>query len=182
MTDQLDIHAVNHVTVAINREMSPLGRPHPDTDTLFMGGTPPTKADEDALGRFACSRNYKIVYPAFDATSEKMLPTTVDVVVTDGLARTILLRGGRLWKRAKRDAAVLMFADTRLTVSLDAKGRLKISRMPIRIDERGYETALAAVAARATTELGGAPVVSRIGGLITVLDANALLDTFAKAA
>lgn len=182
MTDQFDFKTINDVTVAINCEMSPSRRPHPNSDTLFMGGTSPTIADEDALGRFACSKNYKIVYPAFDPGHGTTLPTTFHVAVTDGLAQTIVLRGGRLWKRNDRSAAVLMFADTRLMVSLDARGLLKVARMPGNVGERGYDTALTAVTARAATKPGGAPVISPVGGLITVLDMKALSETFAKAA
>lgn len=182
MTDQFDPQAVNHVTVAIHCEMSPSGRPHPDSDTLFMGGTLPTTADEDALGRFACDKNYKIVYPSFDAGQGTTLPTTFHVAATDGIAQTIVLSGGRLWKRNDRSAAVLVFSDTRLMVSLNAKGRLKVARMPGIVGERGFDIALAALAARAAMKLGGVPVVSPVGGLMTVLDMKALSDTFAKAA
>ncbi|WP_271299842.1 hypothetical protein [Sphingomonas sp. CV7422] len=182
MTDKLDFQAVNDVTVAIECEMALAGRPHSNGDTLFMGGTLPTMADEDALGQFACSKNYKIVYPSFDATDGATLPTTFHVAVTDGLAQTIVLRGGRLWKRTDRSAAVLMFADTRLMVSLNAKGRLKVARMPGNVGERGYEAALTAVAARAAMKPGNVPIVAPVGGLITALDIKAWSGTFAKAA
>jgi hypothetical protein len=182
MNDQLDLQVVNNVTVAVNCEMSPSGRPHPNSDTLFMGGTLPTTADEDALGRFACSKNYKIVYPSFESAHGTTLPTSFHVAATDGVAQTIVLRGGRLWKRTDRSAAVLMFADTRIMVSLNAKGRLKVARMPGIVGERGYEKALNALRARAAMKPGSAPVVSPVGGLTTVLDMKALSETFAKAA
>lgn len=182
MIDQFDFDAVNDLTVAVNCEMSPSGRPHPQSDTLFMGGTPPGIADEDVLGRFACSKNYKIVYMAFGTATVPTPPATFHVAVTDGVAETIVLRGGRLWKRNSSSAAVLMFADTRLMVSLNAKGRLKVARMPADVDRRGYGIALTAIGERAATKPGRAPVVSPIGGLITVLDVQALSETFAKAA
>lgn len=182
MTYQLDFNVINDVTVAINCEMSPSRHPHPNSDTLFIGGTSPTIADEDALGRFACGKNYKIVYPSFDAADGATLPTTFHVAVTDGIAQTIVLRGGRLWKRTDRSAAVLMFADTCLMVSLNAKGRLKVARMPGNVGERGYETALTAIATRAATKPGDAPIVAPVGSLITVLDMKAWSGTFAKAA
>lgn len=182
MTNQLDPQAVNDVTVAVHCEMSPSGRPHPDGDTLFMGGTLPTTADEEALGWFACDKNYKIVYPSFGAGHGTTLPTTFHVAATDGVAQTIVLSGGRLWKRTERSTAVLMFRDTRLMVSMNAKGRLKVTRMPGVVGERGFEIALTALAARAAMKPGGVPVVSPVGGLMTVLDMKALSETFAKAA
>ncbi len=182
MTDQLDFHAINHMMVAINCEMSPSGRPHPDSDTLFMGGTPPSIADVDDIGRYACAKNYKVVYLPFHETPVSDLRSTFHVAVTDGIAQTIMLSGGRLWKRNARSPAVLMFSDNRLMVSLSAKGLLRATRMPANVEEQGYETALRAVMERAAEVPGGIPVVAPLGRLLTALDLKSFSDTFAKAA
>lgn len=95
MTITFDEHAINDMTVAIRREMTPQGADRlPDSDTLFMGGTPPSDTDEHELGLFGQRKSYRIVFPSFDPAKPAGGPTAFHVVVTDGVAETIVLSGG----------------------------------------------------------------------------------------
>lgn len=183
MTKAFDQFAINHMTTAIGIEMSTSGRgPHPESDTLFIGGTPPSDADEIALGRFGHSKNYKIVYPSFAMDDIASGPVAFHVVVTDGVTECFVLQNGRLWKRDRRSPAVLIFAAIGATISLSAKGQLAVRQTRGITHEHGFEFAREAVAARAASKPGRVPVISPIGGLITVLDMQAFAETFDKAA
>lgn len=182
MTNGFDQHAINHMTVAIRQEMSPGGRPHPEGDTLFMGGARPSNGDAGALARFGLNKNWKIVFPSFDTADPAAGPIGFHVVVTDGETQSIVLSGGRLWKRNHDSAAVLLFRKKKVLVSLDAGGRLNVGAMRGRFDDRGYALALEAVKARAMGEPGRGAVVAPIGALITVMDMVACSEMFAMAA
>lgn len=181
MTCQLDHHATNHMTAAIDREMSPAGRRRPDADTIFMGITPPSDADQNALARFGLDKNYKMILPSFDAADPARGPVDFHAVVTDGLTESIILAGGRLWKRDRRSPSVLLFPDAGIVVRVNSKGRLVVRGMTGRFHDHGYELAREAVLARAARKPGRAPVVSWIGTQVAVLDIVALRDTFANA-
>lgn len=100
-------------------------------------------------------------------------------MITDGIAETIILFDGRLWKRDRSCPAILLFPGTRVVVRLSAKGRMTVREMRGQYSDHGYELALEAVLARAARQPGTAPVVSPIGGLLTVLDMKTMSAMFA---
>lgn len=178
-----DQHAINHLTVAVGIEMTPGGRGrHALGDTLFMGGLTPSEDDARALGTFGERKNWKVIFPSFDPSEVATGPIGYHAVVTDGVADTVVLTDGRLWKRDRRSAAVLHFPGIQAVVKLSSKGRLIVRGTDGAYAEEGYELARQAVRARAATRPGKVPVVSPIGGMLTVLDMDALADSFALAA
>lgn len=177
-----DTQAINHMTVAVRAEMTVPNKRSDTGDTLFIGGTPVNDFDRTQLALFGMRKNYKIVYSSFGGADAFQGPTGIHVVVTDGLTQSTVLHGGRLWKRDPRSRAVLMFAGHGVVVFLDARGRMKVRRVPANPDAQGFETAREAVIRRAAAKPGGVPVLSPIGGLSTVLDIGALNDMLAQAA
>ena len=182
MTTTFDQHAINDMTVAIHREMTPQGRDqHADRDVLFMGGQRPSNTDQDALARFGLNKNYNMIFPSFDPGDPAAGPVAFHAVITDGLEQSFVLSGGRLWKRDRRSPAVLLFPGIQAVVKLSSKSRLTVLEMKGQLHDHGYELALEAVRARASRKPGRAPVVSPIGGMLTVLDITRLSATFAAA-
>lgn len=183
MTITFDQHAINDLTVAVALEMTPqCAKRHQESDTLFMGGAKPTEADERDLANFGLSKNYRIIFPSYDPLDVAAGPTAFHVVVTDGLKEAFTLAGGRLWKRDRRSAAILLFPKLNVLIKLSSKGRLVVRAMAGRYHDHGHELAREAVTARAARKPGHAPMVASVGGLMTVLDMKTFADTFAAAA
>lgn len=183
MTNSFDQHEMNHMIVAISREMTPVaGKRHSDADTLFIGGAQPSEAQEHQLAMFGQNKNYKIIFPSFDLGNLTDGPIGIHAVVTDGLADTVVLRNGRLWKRDRRSTAILLFPDLGIALKLSSKGRLIVRGMAGQYHDQGYDLAREAVLARAGGKPGHAPVVSAIGSMVTVFDIRTMADTFAAAA
>ena len=181
MNTNFDQHGINDVTVAVSREMTPPARGRlRETDTLFMGGPPPTDAQQNDLASFGLRKNYKVVFPTFDVTAPRSGPTGFVAVVTDGVAESHVLSGGRLWKRDRRSPAVLLFPGVNAVIKLSDKGHLVVREMSGRHHDHGYELAHEAVLARAAAKPGHVPVVTWIGAasLPTVLDMKAFAATF----
>jgi len=175
MTIALDQHAINHMTTAISQEMNPQrGRSQPYADTLFMGGPLPSETDATQLGIFGQQKNWKIIFPSFDPADALAGPISFHAVVTDGIAQTIVLSGGLLWKENRRSPAVLLFPGHRIIVKLSAKGRLLIRPLRGQYHDHGYELARAAVCSRAAENPGTVPVVAGVGSLTTVMDIKAV--------
>ena len=182
MTITFDQHAINDMTVAVALEMTPqCAKRHQNSDTLFMGGAKPTEADQRELASFGLSKNYRIVFPSFDPLNVEAGPTAFHVVVTDGLEEAFTLSEGRLWKRDRRSAAILLFPKLGILVKLSSKRSLVARVMDGRYHDHGYDLAQEAVTARAARKPGHVPVVAPVGGLMTVLDVKAFADTFAAA-
>lgn len=182
MTTNFDQNGINHMTTAISREMTPQRRArHADADTIFMGGPPPSDADQTELAMFGLRKNYKIIFPSFDPADVARGPVGYHAVVTDGLAETVILSGGRLWKRDRRSEAVLLFPDLKAVVKLSAKGRLVVRAMAGQYHDHGYDLARESITPGAARKPGNAPVVSAIGSLVTVLDLKTLGGMFAAA-
>lgn len=182
MTAYLDQHAINHMITAISREMTPQRRArHAESDTIFMGGPPPSDADQNELAMFGLRKNYKIIFPSFDPADATVGPLGYHVVVTDGLTQTVILSGGRLWKRDRRSDAVLLFPDLQAVVKLSAKGRLVVRAMSGQYHDHGYELASASIIAGAERKLGHIPVVSSVGNLVTVFDLKTVGEMAAAA-
>lgn len=182
MNTTFDQHGINHMTVAISREMTPRGRArHADSDTLFFGGPQPSEADTREMCGFALRKNWQVIRAAFDPADPHAGPIGFDAAITDGVAETFGLMRGRLWKRDRDSAAVLVFPETAAKVRLNAKGKLVVGEMKGNFDERGYDLARQAVVARAARKPGGVPVISPMGRTTVVFDMAALADTFAAA-
>ncbi len=182
MNTVFDQHAMNHMITAISHEMSaPTRKRRPECDTLFIGGPVPSDRDQHELAQFGLRKNWKIVYPSFDAADPLRGPVTYHVVVTDGLTETMVLKDGRLWKKDRRSQAVIVFAELGITIKVSSKGRLVVRGMAGRYHDHGYDLALDAVTKRAAREPGHIPVVSTIGMLPTVLDIHTMNQVFANA-
>ena len=183
MTMKFDTHAINHMAVAVQREMTPKrSGGQPETDTLFMGGGTPSPADEIELGLFGQSKNYKIVFSSFEPSNVAQGPIGFRAVVTDGIAETLILINGRLWKRDRRSPAVLLFPDAGVLIKMSAKGRLMARPMGGNHHDEGYELALSSVRERAARAPGHIPILAPIGSMPIVLDMRSFADTFAAAA
>jgi hypothetical protein len=181
MNTASDQHAMNHMITAISHEMSaPTRKPRPECDTLFIGGPVPSDRDQHELAQFGLRKNWKIVYPSFDADPARG-PVAYHVVVTDGLTETMILRDGRLWKNDRRSKAIIVFAEFGLVIKVSSKGRLVARGMAGRYHDHGYDLALEAVTTRAARKPGHIPVVSTIGMLPTVLDIHTMNQVFANA-
>lgn len=181
MTIAFDQHGINDMTVAISREMSPQGSQRArETDTLFMGGPLPTDEQRNDLAGFGLRKNYNVVFPTFDVADSRSGPTGFHAVVTDGIAESFILSGGRLWKRDRRSPAVLLFPGANALIRMSGKGRLVVRDMKGRYHDHGHELAREAVLARAAARPGHIPVVTTIGAasLPTVLDMKAFAATF----
>lgn len=182
MTTAFDQHAINHMIVAINREMTPLGnKRHADADTMFVGGGYPSEAEQMALGRFGLNTNWNIVFLSFDLANPGTGPIGIHTVVTDGLTQSFVLQRGRLWKKDHRTAAILLFPESQTAVRLNSKGRLVIGAMAGQYHDHGYDLALDSVIARAERKPGRVPVVSPIGSMVTVQDITTMQHAFENA-
>ena len=182
MNIAFDQHSINHMIVAINREMIPLGnKRHADADTIFMGGSPPTDADQKALAQFGLNKNYKVVFLSFDPKNVNAGPVGIHAVITDGVTEAAVLQNGRLWKKDRRSAAILLFPEFRAALRLNLKGQLIINDMADQYHDHGYDLALAAISDRAGRRPGRTPVVSTIGSMVTVLDMQTMANSFANA-
>ena len=182
MTTAFDQHAMNHMIVAINREMTPLGnKRHADADTMFVGGGYPTEGEQMALGRFGLSKNWNIVFLSFDPANPVAGPIGIHTVVTDGLTQSFVLQRGRLWKKDHRSAAILLFSESQIAVRLNSKGCLVVGAMASRYHDHGYDLALESVVARADRKPGRVPVVGPIGSMVTVQDITTMQHAFENA-
>lgn len=178
-----DSHLLNHMTVALRCEMTPGSRLHgPLGDTMFLGVVQPSLVDLNGLARFGESRNYKIVLPHFAVDGAGAGPTGYSVVVTDGLADTVLLNGARLWKRAPSRASVLLIPAIGAEIGIDTRGLMKVREARGRYEEAGFALAQACLLARAGKQPGKMPVVSQLGGVLTVNDFHRMVDTIKAAA
>ena len=183
MTTKFDHRGMNHMIVAIDREMTPSGKtPLSEADTMFMGGGYPTESEQTALARFGLNKNWNIVFISFDTADPSAGPIGIHTVVTDGLAQSIVLQRGRLWKKDRRSAAKLLFPESQIAVRLNSKGRLVVGAMADRHHDHGYDLALETVLAAAAREPGRLPVVSPIGSIVTVQDIGTIQHAFAQAA
>lgn len=153
-----------------------------DADVLFMGGSKPSEAQERDLAAFGLRKNYKIIFAACDATDAGRSPSTYHAVITDGVEEAVALRNGRLWKRDRRTAFIILFPDDQVLVKISAKGRMIVRAMASRYDAQGYVLADQGVLARAALQPGHGSVVAPVGNLVTVLDAKDFAATFAAAA
>lgn len=182
MTTDFDQHAMNHMIVAINREMTPLGKKrHADANTLFMGGGYPTEGEQNALARFGLSKNWNVVFVSFDPADPGAGPIGIHTVVTDGLTQSIVLQRGRLWKKDRRSAAILLFPESQIAVRLDSKGRLVVGAMASQHHDHGYDLALESIVAVAGRKPGRVPVVGPVGSLVTVQDITTMQHAFENA-
>lgn len=179
MTTDFDTVAINHMTVAISKEMSRTpARRHADFNTLFLGGGHATERDLEALADFGLRKNWQVIYPVFDPANATAGPVNFHVVATDGMTEAFYGMNGRLWKRDRRCPAILVFADADLVVRLNGKGQLVAEPMKGRYHDHGYELASEAIAVRAARKPGKAPVVGPIGSLMTVQDIDLLVAAF----
>ena len=152
MITALDQHAMNHMIVAINREMMPFGtKRHTAADTLFMGGAYPTETEQNALGHFGFNKNWNLVFLSFDPIDPGAGPIGIHTVVTDGQTQSIILQRGRLWKKDRRSAALLLFEETEIAVRLNSKGRLIVGAMARQYHDHGYDLALESARGYAAT-------------------------------
>ena len=182
MTNAFDQYAINHMIVAVNREMTPLGnKRHAEADTIFIGGGLPSEHDQNALAHFGLSKNYRIVFLSFDPAAPLAGPTGIHTVVTDGLTESIVLQRGRLWKRDRRSAAILLFPEAQIAARLSTKGRLLVGPMATQYHDHGYDLALESIIALAGRQPGCMPVVSSIGSMLTVLDIQTMQHAFENA-
>lgn len=180
---EFDQHAINHMVVAINREMTPLGnKRHADADTMFMGGGYPTESEQSALGRFGFRKNWNIVFLSFDPANPTAGPIGIHTVVTDGRTQAHVLQRGRLWKKDRRSAAILLFPETRIAVRLNSKGRLVVGAMTSHYHDHGYDLALESVVALAKCKPGRVPVIGPIGSMVTVQDITTMQHALENAA
>ena len=182
MNKAFDTESINHMVTAISHEMcKPGSKPSPQADTLFIGGPLPSDDEQTALAKFGLSKNWKVVYPAFDPADAMRGPVTFHVVVTDGLTESLVVQHGRLWKRDRKTPAILVFADAGLIIKVNSKGRLFVRAMTDRHHDHGYDLALKAVTERAGRQRGGVAVMTSIGMLPTVTDITTMNLMFASA-
>lgn len=182
MTDLPNQQAMNHMIVAINREMTPLSnKRHADANTMFMGGGYPTDYDQIALGRMGFDKNWNIVFISFDLTDPEAGPIGIHTVVTDGQTLAHVLQRGRLWKKDRHSAAILLFPESQIAVRLNTKGCLVLDAMSGQYHDHGYDLALESVVTVAKRKPGRVPVVGPIGSMMTVQDITTLQHAFENA-
>ncbi len=175
--------AVNHMITALQIGMSPTSDLHnAETDVLFMGGGVLSEIDERTLAGFGLRKNYNIIYATCETLDARPAPSTYHAVITDGQTQAYILSNGRLWKRDRKSASLLVFADTQAVIKISRKGRIVVTPMAGRYHDHGYDLAHTDVAARTAREPGHAPVVAPVGNITTVMDAKAFVAMFAAAA
>lgn len=182
MTNLFNPIIVNHMTVALQMEMAPTPKNrHSEPDVLFMGGERLSDTDERALAGLGLRKNYNIVYAACASADADSTPSTYNAVVTDGLTQAYIVSNGRLWKRDRKSAAILIFADTQAVIKISGKGRIVVRQMAGQYHDHGYDLARDALAARGACKPGHAPVLSPVGEAATVVDVKAVAAMFAAA-
>lgn len=178
----LDQYAVNNMICALQLEMgSSPSEPGRDHDALFMGGSDVNAADEDALGSFAVDKNWHILLASFDPADPTAGPVDFRAVITDGLTKSVIMAGGRLWKKDRRSNTVILFPKARSVLKLTTKGRLVVGPISGRRHDHGYELARMSLASHAAKCPGGVPLVAPVGGLLTIMDARTLTMMFKAA-
>lgn len=183
MTNAFDQFAMNHMIVAINREMTPLGnKRHADADTMFMAGGYPTESEQNALARFGFDKNWNIVFVSFDPAKPAAGPIGIHTVVTDGETQALVLQRGRLWKKDRRSAAILLFPEDQITARLNSKGCLVVGVMASKYHDHGYDLALESIVGAADRKPGRIPVMAPIGSMMTVQDITTMQHAFENAA
>jgi hypothetical protein len=179
VTTILDPHSVNHATVAVRNEMTLRGKKDgSECNALFLGGLTPSDVDETALGEFAITKNYNLVFASFDPDVAPSTPTGYHVIATDGLTQAMVVRNGRLWKGDRRSRTLLLFPDAKMLFRFDSKGRISMRELKGQYHDHGYELASEELARSSATSPGHIPIVSPIGQLVTILDVKALRDAF----
>lgn len=182
MSPTFDSHGINDMTVAVCLEMTPRSRRRDcDIDTIFLGGPPPSHADEAELARFGMDKNYRMIFASFDPSKPQDGPCGFHAILTDGRTQALAIPDGRLWKRDCQSPAVLLFPALRAVLRINSRGQVVFGDMAGDYPESGYELARTAVLARAVGNPGNAPVVSPIGALMTVLDVDTLTAAFEQA-
>lgn len=182
MSNSFNPIEINHMAVAVRQEMIPSGQYGGGADVVFIGGSKPCQEDERQLAAFGLRKNYNIIFTACDVASSNAAPIGFRVVVTDGTAESIVLSGGRLWKRDRRTACVLLFPAEQVLIKVSTKGRLIVRPMVGRYHDQGYELADQSVEARAASRPGHGAVLAPIGDLPVVFDVKECAATFAAAA
>lgn len=183
MTQLIDPATINHMTVALRLEMTPSSRScNADADVLFMGGASPSEADERDIAAFGLRKNYNIIFAVYDGDVEGSTPSAYHAVVTDGINQAVPLKNGRLWKRDRRGASILLFPNEQAVIKVSAEGRMIVRKMASRYHDQGYDLAAQGVAARAARQPGHGPVVATVGDLVTVSDIKDVAATFVAAA
>ncbi|USU10712.1 hypothetical protein NF701_08950 [Sphingomonadaceae bacterium OTU29THOMA1] len=171
---------INHMTVALQMEMAPSSKNrHTEPDVLFMGGGRLSDADERALAGLGMRKNYNLVYATCATVDARSTPSTYHAVVTDGLTQAYILSNGRLWKRDRRSASILIFADTQAVIKISGKGCIVVRPMAGQYHDHGFDLALDGLAARGARKPGHVPVVMPVGEVTAMIDVRALAATFA---
>jgi hypothetical protein len=183
MNLDFDKKYINDMIVAVNSAMLPYGTMNRDKlDTLFLGGgTDLSEHDQRSLADYGLNKNYKMIFSSFDLTNVQAGPLSFYAVITDGLAESVTLSGGRLWKRDRRTPASLLFPHTRVKLSINSKNKLVLREMGSLYHDHGYELARETVIARAKRPASNSPVLFSINGLRSVMDLRTMQATYANA-
>lgn len=179
MIQDFDHFGINHAVVALSREMAPKARINREVgDILFFGAPSLSDTDRAGLADFACRKNWKLIVASFDPANPHAGPTGFDVVITDGLTQSTGLRGGRLWKKDRKSAAILIFEEISAVIKMDAKGQLLVNEMRGPFHDQGFDIARDALLDQAARKPGRAPIIAWIGTLMAVHDTKAFARTF----
>lgn len=180
----IDQNRVNAILRSIEAELGArAAKRGKKLDALVMGGGRLDPAGVDDLARFACAKNWQILYAAIDEKHADRTLTARSVELsyfcTDGLSRTAVLTGGRLWKRRQHAPARILFAsvDTELTAKAD--GLIYDGPLASHYREEGYDLAWDSIEQRMAADRRSAPVLTSIGATLVVYDMQTMLRLLA---
>lgn len=173
---------INHATVVLQMEMALISRRRQiEPNVLFMGGGALSDTDERALAELGLRKNYNLVYATCATGDAHSRPSTFHAVATDGTTQAYVLSDGRLWRRDRSSASILIFANAQAVIAIGGKGRIVVRPMARRYHDHGYDLAMEALASRIASRPGHVPVVMPVGEVTAMIDVRALAATFAAA-
>lgn len=166
---------INPLICAVESELTArLGKRRNEANFLMMGGGTLSPAEMDALATFACQKNWNLLHAATNTTDPVNGFVNGEIeftcVVTDGFTSTAILSGGKLWKRDRSSAAMLLFPQHRVAARLNSKGLLSARKFADRYHDQGYDLAKDAVLQRLPGSGDTTPVITMIGAALVVHD------------
>jgi len=179
---KIDQHQINSLICAVEAELtSRAGKRCKQADFLIMGGGQLSGAGRDSLASFACQKNWNLLYAAVN-TAQPVNGFAADAIefscfVTDGFTSTAVLSGGKLWKRERTTAAILIFPQHSLSIRVNAKGKLTDRKLADRYHDHGHDLARDAVLRRVSSAKNRMPVLGTIGNAMVVHDLEMIART-----
>lgn len=179
-TSTIEERGVNAILRGVEAELGSLAvRRGRKLKTLVMGGEFLNDTSRGDLARFACEKNWDILYVAMnpERPNDTLAACEIEVAyfATDGLDNTAVMVGGRLWKRNGQEAARLLFPRQEMEIKAKANGLFSARAIKAQYQDDGFYRARDAIQRRMANDRSSLPVQTTIGASHVVYDIQTML-------